>query len=1167
MKRLILLGLVVVISMLSTSDRVMADPILPLPFLPISGDQDDGTIQFNASGFELYKDVQTFRVPGDIGQVGTYDLIFDFVFRGALYNNEFGYFRVDNPNMDIDGLSPSEPGYLSAALQRAEIIFPSGSDAFTQDVVKTVNKGDILSFFIVQDGTLSDLLAQNANNEVDKNPVAFFSIDTLNPDGIDHFVGFRNYSTNLTQFGFEDLTDGGDLDYDDITYNVKTVLQASPAGADRDIVFITGIDSVGTCEGFRIWVPQFLSSPLGQAFFGTLKIGNYLNFSYAGGSNFSCSAENSITKYYDKQDTCDGIATTAGELQNLIERYAQHKVTIFAHSMGGVVSAYLMAVSTDEWLQEHIASVITFDSPHQGIGYWEGWGKLIQSSCRLSNGSLQDLDSSSNVINIARRGATRVPFYTLDAIENDLPNLQFVPREWTILDQARHFDDSQKCSPFGTANPDTCEPPTAFLDNHTSIWMEQKSKDGINKGPYVGCAILAPARECAFVTMNRSIRQGEVKIEMVEVAPGITKIRFVSGFGAILNNSTERSGSQLSNTGTLIQLKLISPDGTVYGPGGLGPVDAYASTENSETYDVNNPTPGTWELEFEGITVPPDGADLALGKIVLEASDAQTQLLPVASAGGNYTGTVGTPLTLYAIGSWDSDGNIVKFEWDIDNDGSYDYITDRLAITHTYYSEFLGKVTLRVTDDDGNTDTDIANMEIQYQSVSDLALSKVVNTNSVVAGEQLTYILEVVNKGPHDGVDIILKDDLPSQLTLISTTSTQGDCSDVDGEITCHLGNLKSSETATVEIVAVTNSSIPATITNKADVSSSTTDPNLDNNSASVTTTVISPPTGAQTIFISSSASGRAGGVKFQDEDILYLEPNSVPNVWKMYFDGSDVGIGKTDVDGFDLLNEGTYGAILMSFDKPILIPGMPKVDDSDIVKFTFTAPPGDHTVGFFSPCFVGASFGLTASGENVDAIAFDTQGRLVISTDGTAQVNGSALNTKDEDLLTFTQTPFSCNPTSGSWNIFVDGSNLALTNGNEDISGAWVNMLDNKVYMSTKGSFLATSSINMVGGDGDDIFTLAPNKTGENNTDGFLSAFFDGDLVGLAKQIDDIYLSPAGSTFVSNAAVADAGDDTIVEQYEVDMEEPDLQDGELDEFDNKIEEIETELYLPFITR
>lgn len=213
-----------------------ADPSLPLPRLPICGDEDDPDnvdfpLTLNCTGvFDPSIDVQTYLVPGS----GSINVQFDFVFREASYNNELGYFKVDSNSGTIGDLNPGDPDYLTAALQRAEVIFPGGAFADTPDKSFQLTGGDILVFFIVQDNSLANFKVENPTNDINQLPLAFFSIDKLNPDGDDHFVGFNGVFARLSQFGFEDLTDGGDSDYDDVVYDVSPPLQPLTQDSDGD---------------------------------------------------------------------------------------------------------------------------------------------------------------------------------------------------------------------------------------------------------------------------------------------------------------------------------------------------------------------------------------------------------------------------------------------------------------------------------------------------------------------------------------------------------------------------------------------------------------------------------------------------------------------------------------------------------------------------------------------------------------------------------------------------------------------------------------------------------------------------------------------------------------------------------------------------------------------
>ncbi len=74
---------------------------------------------------------------------------------------------------------------------------------------------------------------------------------------------------------------------------------------------------------------------------------------------------------------------------------------------------------------------------------------------------------------------------------------------------------------------------------------------------------------------------------------------------------------------------------------------------------------------------------------------------PAAWVGTVYYGYTGEPVTFDGSGSFDPDGEIVSWEWDVDGDGVYETSTPGPDHTHTYAGDYDGLVTLRVTDDDG----------------------------------------------------------------------------------------------------------------------------------------------------------------------------------------------------------------------------------------------------------------------------------------------------------------------------------------------------------------------------------------------------------------------------------------------------------------------------------
>ena len=104
----------------------------------------------------------------------------------------------------------------------------------------------------------------------------------------------------------------------------------------------------------------------------------------------------------------------------------------------------------------------------------------------------------------------------------------------------------------------------------------------------------------------------------------------------------------------------------------------------------------------------------------------------------------------------------------------------------------------------------------------------------VTSGKQFTYTFHVTNpgtQGPATGVTFT--DPLPSGVTFVSDTTTQGACTPSSGTVTCVIGQLPVGAWATIT-VTVNAASIAADVTNTATVSANETDATLSDNTAAV---------------------------------------------------------------------------------------------------------------------------------------------------------------------------------------------------------------------------------------------------------------------------------------------------------------------------------------------
>ncbi len=108
-------------------------------------------------------------------------------------------------------------------------------------------------------------------------------------------------------------------------------------------------------------------------------------------------------------------------------------------------------------------------------------------------------------------------------------------------------------------------------------------------------------------------------------------------------------------------------------------------------------------LSSDGSRTSGDGTGTDTLTITVEAPVVNQP--PTADAGGPYAGAVSELITFDASGSTDSDGTIVTYEWDFDGDLTYDVSQGTPTIAHSYPSQGIYNVTVRVTDDQGATDT------------------------------------------------------------------------------------------------------------------------------------------------------------------------------------------------------------------------------------------------------------------------------------------------------------------------------------------------------------------------------------------------------------------------------------------------------------------------------
>jgi len=146
--------------------------------------------------------------------------------------------------------------------------------------------------------------------------------------------------------------------------------------------------------------------------------------------------------------------------------------------------------------------------------------------------------------------------------------------------------------------------------------------------------------------------------------------------------------------------------------------------------------------------------------------------------------------------------------------------------------------------DQGNNTATLTTPVSYGGAEADLVMANTVDRDMAGENESLTYTLTATNNGPSLATGVQVDDQLPSNVTFVSATPSQGTCRPVNGMVECLIGGLVQGQAATITITVTTAGA--GTATNSATVSGDQLDPDSNNNSASAVTQVgpVSTPGG-----------------------------------------------------------------------------------------------------------------------------------------------------------------------------------------------------------------------------------------------------------------------------------------------------------------------------------
>ena len=166
--------------------------------------------------------------------------------------------------------------------------------------------------------------------------------------------------------------------------------------------------------------------------------------------------------------------------------------------------------------------------------------------------------------------------------------------------------------------------------------------------------------------------------------------------------------------------------------------------------------------------------------------------------------------------------------------GAQPYVAVSSGVEFTLLGRFIQVRVTMEADDDGNSPI-LSDIRIEGGAEADISIDKT-GPAQVTEGHTFSYSLAVANGGPDDATNVTATDTLPAGVTYVSSSASQGSCSQLAGIVSCSLGDIDAGHSATVTITVVASGAGP--YVNNASASAEEDDPNLNNNHDTTTTTL-----------------------------------------------------------------------------------------------------------------------------------------------------------------------------------------------------------------------------------------------------------------------------------------------------------------------------------------
>ncbi len=279
---------------------------------------------------------------------------------------------------------------------------------------------------------------------------------------------------------------------------------------------------------------------------------------------------------------------------------------------------------------------------------------------------------------------------------------------------------------------------------------------------------------------------------------------------------------------------------------------------------------------------------------------------------------------------------------------------------------------------------------------ADLAITKT-GPSSIALGANLPYVITVTNNGPQDATGVVMTDPVPGNLSpnMVVASETCTRIVQLEGPTTlsCAIGALANG--ASTQISYFVTPTVAGSLTNTATVAGSSTDPNMGNNSASVTTTI---GAGTATHFSVTAPGTATAGTAFSVTVTALDASNAVVTGYTgtVHFTSSD---GQAVLPANSTLTNGVG-----TFSVTLKTAGAQTIAATDTVTASITGVSGTITVTGLGPAAMLAiskthTGNFTQGQHSAQYTVTVSNGANAAATSGTVTVTDTALSALAQDF------------------------------------------------------------------------------------------------------------------------------------------------------------------------